>query len=407
MAIVGAETVTSGIVRGLVRSVERFVPSHDRAVLLQSKDVTAPFLRTGLFGFIFKTSARHQFALAVITILLCLVITLPLELQRRIVNDALQRRDFRTIGVLALAYFAAVIAQRGIKLAMNVYRSWVSENSTRYLRSTVLESDRRAGINRSGSRRGVDISIVLAEADPIGSFVGASVSEPLLQFGVLLSLLAYMTYLHFWMALIALGALALQMFFVPLMQNAINRRATERILTLRAVSTALIRGSETPSRQLQRADHVFALNMDIYKIKYSMNFLMSSSVHLSMAGVLALGGYFVSIGEMDAGSVVACAAGLSKLSDPWGDFVDWFRDLRVTQARYALLHAAELRTFGGEPGSRLLGLRMATNSSSSADQRHCRRGGRHARDSQTDTRQLSRAHRRPNALRSRQGPEAH
>jgi ABC-type bacteriocin/lantibiotic exporter with double-glycine peptidase domain len=348
MAMLPAKAVTSGIMRGLARSEDRFVPSHDRALPFPGKDGTAPHLANTLSGFILRTSGRHQLALAAITVLLCLVITLPLELQRRIVNDALQRRDFRTIGVLALAYFAAVIVQRGIKLAMNVYRSWVSESSTRYLRSTVLGSDRRAGDNRSGSQRGVDISIVLAEADPIGSFVGASVSEPLLQFGVLFSLLAYMAYLHPWMALIALGALTLQMFFVPMMQNAINRRATERILTLRAVSTALNRGGDTPSRQLQRADHVFALNMDIYKIKYFMNFLMSGSVHLSMAGILALGGYFVSIGEIDAGSVVACVAGLSKISDPWGDFVDWFRDLRVTQARYALLRAAELRSFDAE-----------------------------------------------------------
>jgi ABC-type bacteriocin/lantibiotic exporter with double-glycine peptidase domain len=341
-----AEALTSGVLSGLPRSEDRLVPPRGDALALPARAGKTPHLANSLFGFILETSARHQLCLAAITILLCLVITLPLELQRRIVNDALQRREFHTIGALALAYFAAAIAQRGIKLAMNVYRGWVGESSTRYLRSTVLASDKRVEDRDAGSQRGVDISIVLAEADPIGSFVGASLSEPLLQCGVLISLLAYMSYLHPWMALIALGALATQILFVPLMQNAINRRATERILTLRAVSTALnrgLRGVDTSSRQLERADHVFDLNMGIYKIKYFMNFLMSGSVHMSMAGVLALGGYFVSIGEIDAGSVVACAAGLSKISDPWGDFVDWFRDLRVTQARYELIRAAELR----------------------------------------------------------------
>jgi hypothetical protein len=65
-----------------------------------------------------------------------------------------------------------------------------------------------------------------------------------------------------------------------------------------------------------------------------------------MAGILALGGYYVAIGEIDAGSVVACVAGLSKITDPWGDLVDWFRDLRVTQARYALIRTAEGCSFG-------------------------------------------------------------
>ena len=322
------------------------MPSKDRALPRQGEAANGPHLAESLLGFILETSGRHQLGLAAMTILLCLVITLPLELQRRIVNDALQHRDFRTIGVLALAYFAAAIAQRGIKFAMGVYRGWVGESSTRHLRSMVLAAENRPQDHEPTSQKGVDISIVLAEADPIGSFVGASLSEPLLQCGVLISLLVYMSWLHPSLALIALGALALQILFIPAMQNAINRRAMERILTLRAVSTALnrgLRGVDTPSRQLERADHVFDLNMSIYKIKYFMNFLMNGSVHLSMAGVLALGGYYVASGEIDAGCIVAFAAGLSKITDPWGDLVDWFRDLRVTQARYALIRSAEQR----------------------------------------------------------------
>jgi ABC-type bacteriocin/lantibiotic exporter with double-glycine peptidase domain len=299
----------------------------------------------GLYRFIFSISARHQIGLAAITTLLFLVSAVPLELQRRIVNDALKRGDFTTIGILALAYFCVALAQGGIKLVMNVYRGWVSENSTRYLRSIILAAEGKAEHRPSGARRGVDISIVLAESEPIGSFVGVSCSEPLLQIGILISLLAYMTYLQPWMALIALGALAPQLLYVPAMQNAINRRATSRILTLRAISTALNRraaGADAASRQLERADRVFNQNMSIFKIKYFMNFLMNGSFHLSMAGILALGGYYVAVGKIDVGSVIACTAGLSKINDPWGDLVDWFRELRVTQAKYGLIRTAEL-----------------------------------------------------------------
>jgi ABC-type bacteriocin/lantibiotic exporter with double-glycine peptidase domain len=192
----------------------------------------------------------------------------------------------------------------------------------------------------------------LAEAAPIGSFVGASLSEPLLQCGVLINLLAYMTWLQPWMALIALSALASQILYIPAMQNAINRRATARILTLRAVSTALnrgVRGANATSRQLKRADHVFDLNMNIYKIKYLMDFLMTGSVHLSTAGILAVGGYYVAMGKIDAGSVIACSAGLSKITDPWGDLVDWFRDLRVAETRYALVRSVAQRAHGNRP----------------------------------------------------------
>jgi ABC-type multidrug transport system fused ATPase/permease subunit len=311
----------------------------------------------GLYGLIFKISGRHQIVLVAVTILLFLISAIPLELQRRLVNDALKRGEPGMIISLAFAYFGVAVAQGAIKLAMNIYRGWVSENSTRYLRSVILSAEGKLDGTSSVEHRGVDISIVLAEAEPIGNFVGMSFSEPLLQTGILISLLAYMTYLQPWMALIALAALAPQLFYVPTMQNAINRRATGRIMTLRSISTALNRSRITAgvaSRQLEKADHVFDLNMSIFRIKYLMNFLMNGSFHLSMAGILALGGYYVAMGKIDIGSVVACASGLQRINDPWGDLVDWFRELRVTQAKFALLRAAEvnlLEAAAGRPPS--------------------------------------------------------
>jgi ABC-type multidrug transport system fused ATPase/permease subunit len=300
----------------------------------------------GLYALIFKISGQHQIVLAIVTTVLFLISAVPLELQRRLVNDTLKRGELRMVVTLALAYFGVALAQGAIKLGMNVYRGWVSENSTRYLRSVILCAEGKTNGEFQSEHKGVDISIVLAEAEPIGNFVGVSFSEPLLQCGILISLLSYMTYLQPWMAVIALGALAPQLLYVPAMQNAINRRATGRIMTLRSISTALNRGQilpEVASRQLEKAGHVFDLNMSIFRIKYVMNFLMNSSFHLSMAGILALGGYYVAIGRIDIGSVIACAGGLQRINDPWGDLVDWFRELRVTQAKFALLRSAELQ----------------------------------------------------------------
>ena len=180
-------------------------------------------LTGSLLKFVLKISARHQIGLAAVTTLLFLISTVPLELQRRIINDALRRGDFATIAILAFAYFGVTLVQGGIKLCMNVYRGWVSENATRHLRSTVLSI--RKSDEPSRSHGGVDISIILAEAEPIGSFIGISFSQPLLQIGILVSLLSYMTYLEPWMAVIALAGFVPQMFYVPKMQGDINRDA--------------------------------------------------------------------------------------------------------------------------------------------------------------------------------------
>jgi ABC-type bacteriocin/lantibiotic exporter with double-glycine peptidase domain len=59
--------------------------------------------------------------------------------------------------------------------------------------------------------------------------------------------------------------------------------------------------------------------------------------HLGLAAILALGGYYVVTGRTEIGTVVAFVSGLAQVNDPWGDLVNWYRDLKVTQTKYDLI----------------------------------------------------------------------
>src|SRR5208337_3139860 len=113
---------------------------------------------------------------------------------------------------------------------LNVYRGWVGENATRDLRRRVLAYSRIARTVAPGPEaRGVGAAMIIAEVEPIGGFVGSSVSEPLLQAGIMLSVLGYIVHLDWRMAAATLAIFAPQLVFVPLMQGAINRRAGARV----------------------------------------------------------------------------------------------------------------------------------------------------------------------------------
>ena len=43
---------------------------------------------------------------------------------------------------------------------------------------------------------------------------------------------------------------------------------------------------------------------------------------------------------MNIGTVVAIAGGLAKLNDPWGDLVNWARELSVVSVKYRLFATA-------------------------------------------------------------------
>ena len=45
-------------------------------------------------------------------------------------------------------------------------------------------------------------------------------------------------------------------------------------------------------------------------------------------------------GRVDIGTVVAFVSGLAKVNDPWGDLVDWFREMTLVLTRYRLFAGA-------------------------------------------------------------------
>lgn len=296
-----------------------------------------PDLPAGLFGYIRQHSWRHQMALVALSVAVFALSAVPLELQRRIVNDAFYSEDFRPILWLALIYAGVALAEGGIKLVLNVYRAWVSERAVRHLR--------RIALGATDGAEGVEQSLVLSEVEPIGGFVGAAVSEPMLQVGILLSVFGYMAYLDPRLAAFGLLIFSPQMVFVPLLQRAINRRVEARVLTMRDISEGIVRHagaphSQTHAAQAGRVDHVFTLHMQMFKLKFSMNFLMNLTHHVGVAAALALGGWYAIRGEIEIGTVVAFVSGLGKVNDPWGDVVNWYRDMTINRLKYRLVAKA-------------------------------------------------------------------
>jgi ABC-type bacteriocin/lantibiotic exporter with double-glycine peptidase domain len=197
---------------------------------------------------------------------------------------------------------------------------------------------------------GVEVAVILEEVEPIGSFTGISVSEPLLQGGILVSVLGYMLYLDLGLALLVLAFFLPQLIFVPLLQAAINRRAQARILTKRGLSGDIVKAAGGSNRTGQWAAmpiaRVFTLNMGIYRLKFTMNLLMNLMHHSTVAVALGVGGWMALEGRIEVGTVVAIVGGIAKLNDPWGDLVNWGRELSVVEVKYRLFVDALSRLSG-------------------------------------------------------------
>lgn len=297
-----------------------------------------------IFGYVWRVSGWHQLGLAALAVMVFLLTMAPLELQRRIVNGALGKDAFETVAWLCLAYAGLALLSGAIKLGLNLYRSWVSETNVRSLRQTVYGMAIACHENHCDDpqAQGQAMAVLLAEVEAVGGFAGISISGPVLHAGVLVSVFGYMLVLQPWMALLALLLFTPQLVFVPIMQRAITRRVRARIQTVRAIGAEMVGtwddlGGEPRRNFERRVDRVFGLNMGIFQLKFSMNFLMNLMHHLGIAGVLLVGGWYVTKGELAIGTVVAFISGLARVNDPWGDLVDYFRELTIAGAKYELV----------------------------------------------------------------------
>ena len=304
-----------------------------------------PTLVRDLYRYIWSVSARGQIILSALSIAVFLLELAPLELQRRIVNGAVEQRGLKFVLLLCAVYVGVAVLHGGLKLVMSIYRGSVIEAANQRLRMQI-DPTGGAGSDDACTEKGVKVSIVVSEVEAVGGFVGSSFCDPLLNAGILISVFGYMLVVQPSMAMVALAIFLPQLLFIPFLQNAINVRTKRRIKKLRAMSVDIV-SEEAPGEKStakrtfrQRIRDVYELNMEIYVRKYGMNFLMNLLYTLGVIGILAVGGWLLLEGKTEVGTIVAFISGLSRMNGPWGELVNYFRDLTNAGLKFRMITTA-------------------------------------------------------------------
>lgn len=298
-----------------------------------------------LYRYVWKVSGRAQILLAVLSVVVFLLELVPLEIQRRVVNAAVERNDFTSIVWLCGAFVATVLFHGLLKYILNVYRGRVTETASQRLRlNPNLVAMATTASGEAADKKGVAVSIAVSEVDSVGGFIGSAVAEPMLNAGILLSIFGYMLIIEPWLAAVAILLFIPQVFVIPLLQNAINRRTKKRIETLRAIGGRIVDEPEETKGAAKsykgQVARVLRLNMEIYRRKFGMNFFMNFLHHLGTVGILFVGAWMFIDGKTEMGTVVAFIAGLNRMIDPWGDLVNFFREVTNTSVKYRMITEA-------------------------------------------------------------------
>jgi hypothetical protein len=117
-----------------------------------------------LYRYVWRTTGRSQILLSILAAGVFLLELAPLELQRRIVNSAVEQEAYQLIALLCGLYLIVVLAQGSLKLTLNVYRGSVIETVSKRFR---LDQKRRRGLPyRSSPPRWTQSPALPAPASP-------------------------------------------------------------------------------------------------------------------------------------------------------------------------------------------------------------------------------------------------
>jgi ABC-type multidrug transport system fused ATPase/permease subunit len=296
-----------------------------------------------LLVFIWQASGKRQILLCLLTIIVSLLTTLPLELQRRIVDDAIHGKTVNLLLLLSAAYLGVLLVQGGLKYVLNVYRGYMVEHVARDLRHRIFDGTQ----TKEGAhlvKQGAIVSMVAAEVEDLAGFVGDSVSFPLLQAGTALSAMGYLIWVEPRIALFAVLLYLPQLFIVPLGQRRINRWGNIHARLLRKMGDTIVgagfdrHGRPKFRRRFMRlVTGAFRTRRAVYRVKFFLTFFGNFLDALAPLIVLSVGGWLVIKGEVEVSTLVVFITGFQKVADPWDQLLTFYRTASNANVKYHLI----------------------------------------------------------------------
>ena len=339
-------------------------------------------MEKSIFKFIWKYSKRDQFILVSVTLLTFPVLYATLELPKRIINEGINGTDeaitllgvtlsqIEFLMVLCAGFLLTVVFSGFLKMRLNTMKGVLTERLLRRFRYQLLT--RMMRFPRSYFRntsQGELVSMVTSEAEQMGGIMGEMISQPVLQTGQMLTILAFLFIQSFWFGLAAIALIPLQAWIIPLLQRQINLLNKVRIQEVRklaadigetaaGVSDIRSNGGSRYRMSLfsKRLGDMYDVGYEIYQKKFFMKFLNNFINQLTPFFFYSVGGYLAITGHITVGALVAALAAFKDMTAPWKELLEYYsitQDMALrwetVTERFAPDLLVDESLFAGEP----------------------------------------------------------
>ncbi len=308
-----------------------------RSVLPSVSDWSGGPMSTSLYGYVLKVSRKQQVRLGLLTMVLFPLASVPLELQRQIVNHAVVGSGVELLLAYGGLYLAVLLLQGGLKFVRDIYMYRIAEGVTRLLRKKFVHH----APHETGIDEGTTQAIISSESEKVGGFVAESISLPLLQTGTVLSIAAYMLVIEPLIAVVAIAFLVPSVVIVGLAQPILNGLSRSKITLVRSLGESVLRDGRDETAQAAEpdalVDRIYGLRLRFANLKNATKVLNQLITGLGLLSILLVGGWLAIEGRTEIGIIVAFMSGYERMTNPVRDLLNFYRRLSMMRVQYRLV----------------------------------------------------------------------
>lgn len=311
------------------------------------KAKTAVYKRS-LLSWVFIGHGRLQALLLFVSIVMVFARVLPLEMQKRIVNEAINLRKLDLLLIYCGIYLAAVILASGLKFFVNLLQSLIGQRASADMRKQLYHHILTLPMNFfRRTQPGMVVTSLITELATAGDFIGMAVAIPFISLLTLVATTGYLIWLDPLLALMSFSVYPLGVLVIPWLQKKANLENKERVDKSRDLSSKIaesiagiheIQGNGAFRIENVKYDRMVDLlakirirwNLFRFTIKVSNNFFNNLSPFI----IFILGGYLAIQGQLELGALVAFLSAQEKINDPWRELIDFYQSYQDASVSY-------------------------------------------------------------------------
>ena len=298
-----------------------------------------PVVKRSLFSWVFAGNVKLQITLLFIIVVMIFARVLPLEMQKRIVNEAINLRSIDLLFMYCGIYLVAVIIFSALKYLTNVIQTLITQRTTARMRKELYHHilTLPLGFFRN-TQPGLVVNSLIAELTMPGNFAGMAIASPVTNVLTLLAFAVYLFFLNPMLAAVSLSIYPIVVFLVPMLQKGVNRANKKRVDAARQLSSRIaesitgiheIHGNGAYKIENRKYDSMVdrLLKIRIVWSLYRFAVKTSNSFFVSLGPfiVFILGGYLTIKGQLELGALVAFLSAQEKLYDPWKELIEFYQ----------------------------------------------------------------------------------